>query len=153
MSGYGTEDGYKITEKIEAAEFRLQSIVDSVEKKLNHAITALEAMGKPKGASSSGWIEISENERIKAGELRVELLLGKVPDTAGLLIDAKVMAELLSISSRTLYRLDDMQAIPQPVRLGRLIRWRLAEVIAWIDSGCPQRRSWTYPPVETKKRR
>jgi len=153
MSDHGSEDVYKITETIEAAKVRMQSIVDSMEMKLNHAITVLDAMTKPKGESSSGWIEISENERMKASELRVALLLGKVPDTAGLLIDAKVMAELLNISSRTLYRLDDMQAIPQPVRLGRLIRWRLAEVLSWIDSGCPQRRCWTYPVVETKKRR
>jgi len=152
MADFSEEFG-EMTEKIESVKAGMQEKIDSLNKLVREALAALEVSEKPKRESSSGWIEVSENERMKASELRVALLLGKVPETAGLLIDAKVTADLLNISSRTLYRLDDLQAIPEPVRLGKLIRWRLAELLAWIDAGCPQRRAWVYPSVETKKRR
>ena len=102
-----------------------------------------------------GGVNLAEAERLKAADLRIGLLLGKVPDTAGLLIDVKSMAKLLSVSSRTIMRLDQLQAIPAHVRIGSLVRWRLAEILAWMDAGCPFRRHWTYPDDadRTKRRR
>lgn len=152
MADFSEEFG-EMAEKIESVKIGVQEKMDSMHKLVQEVLAALEMSEKPKRESSSGWVEVSKDERRKAGELRVALLLGKVPESAGLLIDAKVTADLLNISSRTLYRLEDLQAIPQPVRLGKLIRWRLAELLAWIDAGCPQRRAWVYPSVETKKRR
>lgn len=144
----------EVIERIRVCENTLQSFAESIDESLKEIKTTLEAIRKPKGESSSGWIEVSDQERIKAGDLRAALLLGKVPATAGLLIDKKIMSELLNVSARTLSRLDDLKAIPEPVRLGSMIRWRLAEVLAWMDAGCPLRRNWTYPPsTETKKRR
>lgn len=104
----------------------------------------------------TGWLKLSAEERLKAADLRTELLLGKVPDTAGLLIDTMVTAKLLNVSAKTVYRMDQVQAIPPPVRLGEnIVRWRLAEILAWIDAGCPRRRNWTYPgdSQATKRRR
>lgn len=104
----------------------------------------------------TGWLKLSAEERLKAADLRTELLLGKVPDTAGLLIDTMVTAKLLNVSARTVYRMDQVQAIPPPVRLGKnIVRWRLAEILAWIDAGCPRRRNWNYPgdSEATKRRR
>lgn len=142
-------------ERINDCESTVQSLTESIDESLKQIKTTLEAIRKPKGEISSGWIEVSDQERIKAGDLRIALLLGKVPATAGLLIDKKVVSELLNVSSRTLSRLDDLQAIPEPIRLGgSMIRWRLAEILAWMDAGCPLRRNWTYPTsTETKKRR
>ena len=34
-------------------------------------------------------------------------------------------------------RLADGGRMPRPVRLGGLVRWRRAELQAWIDAGCP----------------
>jgi len=96
-------------------------------------------------------VRLSEADRLTALDLRTALLLGKVPETAGLLIDVKTTAKLLNISGRHLYRLADEKAIPEPVRLGRLIRWRLGELLAWIDAGCPPQRQWTYQ-AETESR-
>jgi predicted DNA-binding transcriptional regulator AlpA len=85
-------------------------------------------------------VQLTDAERLKARDLRTALLLGKVPDKAGLLIDTKVTSQLLNVSPRTLSRLDQLGAIPQPVRVGQnMIRWRLAEILAWIDAGCPPR--------------
>ena len=145
-----------LTERIIALEREVQSMTASITEDLKQLTTKLDANAKPKRESSSGWIEVSDGERIKASDLRTALILGKVPETAGLLIDKQIMAQLLNVSSRTLSRLDDLQAIPAPVRLGvagSMIRWRLAEILAWMDAGCPLRRNWTYPEVPAIKKR
>lgn len=51
------------------------------------------------------------------------------PDPAPLLlIDAAEVARRLSISKSSVWRLRDRGLLPQPVRLGSIIRWRAAEV-------------------------
>lgn len=143
-----------LTERIATLEREVRSMSESIIEYLKQLTMRLDATARPKGESSSGWIEISDGERIKAGDLRTALLLGKVPDTAGLLVDTKTMSKLLNVSSRTLSRLDDLQAVPTPIRLGgNMIRWRLAEILAWMDAGCPLRRNWTYPEVPVNKKR
>jgi hypothetical protein len=62
-------------------------------------------------------VEITADNKLKAADLRTALLLGKLPDDAGLLIDTKTTAKLLNISPRTLYRLDQEQAMPDAWRL------------------------------------
>lgn len=58
------------------------------------------------------------------------------------LISAARLAGMLSISERTLRRLLDAGKLVRPVRIGRSVRWRLAEVREWIDAGCPGLREW-----------
>ena len=55
----------------------------------------------------------------------------------GRLISASALAELLSVSRRTLSRLQSKGALPPPIRLGRSVRWRLDIVTRWIEDGCP----------------
>jgi predicted DNA-binding transcriptional regulator AlpA len=64
------------------------------------------------------------------------------PDEACLLIDIKDLARLLAVSPRHVFQLNKQQLLPEPVRLGRLVRWSLAEVRAWVAAGCPPRREW-----------
>ena len=52
------------------------------------------------------------------------------------------LARLLGISERTVWRLDSAGSLPRPIRLGRSVRWRMAEVQAWLEQGCPNRRDW-----------
>jgi len=103
--------------------------------------------------SSSPGTELKAKEKLKANDLRMALLMGKIPEDSGLLIDAKTFAHLLSISSRTLSRLIDLKAVPMPVHLGRLVRWRLAEVLEWIEADCPPQRSWTSKSIGASDRR
>jgi predicted DNA-binding transcriptional regulator AlpA len=58
------------------------------------------------------------------------------------LIDAHEFGGLLSLSDRSIRRKDRAGLIPRPVDLGGSIRWRLAEVRAWIQAGCPPRKAW-----------
>lgn len=66
--------------------------------------------------------------------------LGEWPsaDTAlSCLITAAELAKLLNVSTRTLWRLRSAGQLPQPVRLGGAVRWRIEEVKNWIAAGCP----------------
>lgn len=103
--------------------------------------------------SSSPGTELKAKDKLKAADLRVALLMGKIPEDSGLLIDAKTFAHLLSISTRTLSRLIDLKAVPMPVNLGRLVRWRLAEVLEWIEADCPPQKSWTSKGISAIDRR
>jgi excisionase family DNA binding protein len=55
----------------------------------------------------------------------------------GLLIPAEKVADLLGISKRTLWRLLSAGRLPEPVRLGSIVRWNKDELQEWIDKGCP----------------
>jgi predicted DNA-binding transcriptional regulator AlpA len=135
-------------------------ILDEIVQRLTAIETALSSVATsapaPVVEKPTGGVNVSNAERLKAADLRTALLLGKVPDTAGLLIDTRTTARLLSISSRTLKRMDELQVLPEPVRIGgKLVRWRLAEILAWMDAGCPNRKFWKYPegPASTTRRR
>jgi excisionase family DNA binding protein len=50
------------------------------------------------------------------------------------------VAALLRCSTRHVHRLADRGAMPAPVRLGALIRWRRDAIDQWIAAGCPSCR-------------
>ena len=54
------------------------------------------------------------------------------------LLDVIAVAILLGCSKRHVIRLADCGRMPRPVKLGALIRWRRAELDAWIKAGCPK---------------
>jgi predicted DNA-binding transcriptional regulator AlpA len=112
-----------------------------------------KAMADSPILAASPGTELKATDKLKAADLRIALLLGKIPEDAGLLIDAKTFARLLSISSRTLSRLIDLKAVPQPVHLGRIIRWRLSEVLEWIEADCPSQQSWGNTKQDTTVRK
>lgn len=56
---------------------------------------------------------------------------------ASLLATPKQVAELLQVSTRTLWRMRSAGSLPTPVRLGAAVRWRRDEIEAWIREGCP----------------
>ncbi len=53
------------------------------------------------------------------------------------LIPAETVAKLLDISTRTLWRMRSAGTLPPPVKLGGVVRWRLDQLVEWIESGCP----------------
>jgi len=42
----------------------------------------------------------------------------------------------LKLSRRSVYRLKDAGRMPQPLRLGRALRWRADELDQWVANGC-----------------
>lgn len=67
--------------------------------------------------------------------------MNQVPESpdANILIGVERVAEKLNVSTRHVRRLTESGAIPRPIRLGALVRWRLVEIDEWIAAGCPRR--------------
>jgi predicted DNA-binding transcriptional regulator AlpA len=98
-------------------------------------------------------IDLSPSEKMKAADLRASLLTGKLPENCGLLIDTKTLAKLLDISVSQIYTLLAAEALLAPIQVGRMKRWRLAEVLEWIDAGCPPQNLWSYRRSDAANKR
>ena len=72
-------------------------------------------------------------ERIGGPELR--------PAVSPELLDVRAVAALLGgCSTRHVIRLADAGRMPLPIKLGTLVRWRRAELEAWIGARCPSQQ-------------
>jgi excisionase family DNA binding protein len=54
-----------------------------------------------------------------------------------LLIPVEQVGAILNVSTRTVWRLLSTKRLPEPVRIGGSVRWRLDQVRQWIEAGCP----------------
>lgn len=66
---------------------------------------------------------------------------GTRPSVRPELIDFEAFAELIAVSTRTARRLVDAGKAPQPVRLGKCVRFSRAAVERWLADGCPRVRT------------
>ncbi|MCZ7605860.1 MAG: helix-turn-helix domain-containing protein [Planctomycetota bacterium] len=64
------------------------------------------------------------------------------PKPAALVLTTDELATALRISPAMVFKLKAAGKLPAPVRLGRGLRWRRAEVEAWLEAGCPALESW-----------
>lgn len=68
----------------------------------------------------------------------------KTPEHTPILVDAKQASAMLSIGTRQIWTLTNCGAIPC-VRIGRSVRYRVADLNTWAAAGCP-----TQPSKEAK---
>ncbi len=61
----------------------------------------------------------------------------KPPEIVVTLICVEQVAALLNVSTRTVWRLLSAGRLPQPLRFGGNVRWRLDQLGEWIERGCP----------------
>lgn len=61
-----------------------------------------------------------------------------------LLLTGKRAAKLCGISGRTWRTWDSGGLVPAPVTVGRTRLWRSAELVAWVNVGCPRRTDWEH---------
>ena len=55
-----------------------------------------------------------------------------------ILLDAEQIAAMLGINKSFLYSLKSVGRLPPAIRLSRrAVRWRKADVLRWINNGCP----------------
>ena len=52
------------------------------------------------------------------------------------LLSAKALAKMLSTSVRSVWRYRSSQALPKPVSVGGSIRWKLSDIILFLDCNC-----------------
>ena len=64
-----------------------------------------------------------------------------VDPPASRMINVREVATILSISPRSVWRLVSRRELPQPLRFGRTVRWRLADIERWIDEKLNTTRS------------
>jgi predicted DNA-binding transcriptional regulator AlpA len=57
-------------------------------------------------------------------------------------VPAAAAARLAGVSKATWHRLHAAAKVPAPNRLGGRVLWRLDELHAWIQAGCPDRTTW-----------
>ena len=75
------------------------------------------------------------------GVITLNAALPQSPDA--LTVDVAGAAKLLAISVSHLYALIKTGRFgPSPVLLGRSCRFRVAELIDWVNAGCPDRVRW-----------
>lgn len=60
----------------------------------------------------------------------------RVPSVPQLLTASEAAARL-RISKRSWWRLVSAGKAPEPLRLGGSVLWREAELVAWVQAGCP----------------
>ncbi len=58
------------------------------------------------------------------------------------LFTVKDLAARLRISQRQVWKLLSSGRLPQPVRLGRSVRWRCDDINKWVELGCPEREKF-----------
>lgn len=58
------------------------------------------------------------------------------------LLRAPAAAAFCSLSTASWYRHDAAGRVPAPVRIGGCVAWRRAELLSWINAGCPPRAEW-----------
>ena len=61
-----------------------------------------------------------------------------VLDAQPVMITAQQLAGKMQISTRSLWRKLSGGLVPQPIRIGGIVRWRLVEIEKWIADGCPR---------------
>ena len=64
------------------------------------------------------------------------------PPVESVAMPAADAARFIGVSSSHFYALAKTGRLPLPVRMGRCVRWRRAELSAWIDAGCPALERW-----------
>ena len=65
-----------------------------------------------------------------------------VVGTTKLLLNAKEVASTLGISERQVWRLDGSGLLPEPTRIGRIVRWYREELVQWVARKSPPRSVW-----------
>ena len=59
-----------------------------------------------------------------------------------LALSAGQLAQRLGVSERHLRRMTSGGHLPRPFHIGRLVRWSVTEIDAWIAAGAPSRKQW-----------
>src|SRR5690242_144520 len=59
-----------------------------------------------------------------------------------LLVRRRDAARLCSLSPASWDRLNSAGLTPRPIKLGGAVLWRVEELRAWCEAGCPPRDEW-----------
>ena len=66
---------------------------------------------------------------------------GKRPPSIRPLLDTGDVAAICRVHRRQIARWRDRGSMPQPIKLGKSVRWRAQDIEDWLTSGCPDMKS------------
>ena len=66
----------------------------------------------------------------------------EVSRPAPLVTDASGVGLMVEMSARSIRRMNSAGRLPRPVKIGGAVKWRVAEIEAWVRAGCPDRKAW-----------
>ena len=72
--------------------------------------------------------------------------------TAMELLSVRELANRMKVSTRHVWSLLSSGRLPEPVRVGRSVRWRADDIDQWIRLGCPNREKFEGELVGGPKR-
>jgi predicted DNA-binding transcriptional regulator AlpA len=76
------------------------------------------------------------------------------PIAEPLLVNARELAKLLSVSVATVWRMLSAGKLPRPLRpTPGICRWKVDEIRRWVDSGMPALETWEMGAVQRNGRR
>jgi predicted DNA-binding transcriptional regulator AlpA len=58
------------------------------------------------------------------------------------LLSTRAVAKILSLSPRTVHRLNSSGLIIKPLKISGSVRYSQSELMSWITAGMPDRRAW-----------
>lgn len=64
------------------------------------------------------------------------------------LLDAQDVADLFGCSRSMVVKMQREGSIPEPIEFRNVPRWRRRELVAWVDSGCPDPDRFTWRPAQ-----
>jgi predicted DNA-binding transcriptional regulator AlpA len=73
-------------------------------------------------------------------------------DSASILVRKSTLAKILDISVRTLSRKESGGHLPAALMIAGSKRWRRSEIEAWVEAGCPPRKTWEQDSRSNKDR-
>ena len=53
------------------------------------------------------------------------------------LLSTAEVAGMLGVGQRSVWRWSHSGVMPSPIRIGNAVRFRRAEILRWLDEGCP----------------
>lgn len=71
-------------------------------------------------------------------------MTARASDSTALTVSALDGAALLGIGRTKFLQLHASGRLPLPLRFGRAVRWRRAELEDWLNAGCPPRDKWIW---------
>lgn len=98
-----TADEYATTALGKLTPRQAQDLVSSF--KLLVETTVAKVLADQRAEQVRRKVQVTDEEKEKAAELRAALLMGKLPEGIGILINVKAVASLLGVSQKMVYRL------------------------------------------------
>jgi predicted DNA-binding transcriptional regulator AlpA len=59
-----------------------------------------------------------------------------------MVLSAMRLSQRLGVSLRHIRRMDSAGKLPRPIRLGKVVLWKVDEINAWLNAGAPDRKTW-----------